>query len=1233
MSYIQAYNISLFNDVPYPNEQYKSAVNVDYFNLTNRDFLFTNILRYQKRPSNEILDFLNVDILNPKNTSAILYYDATTSNTYLSSNANFKTNSNIFYAEDLNTIQLNAYSTSYFNISALRQKYKTPQEFQVFYIQNDPNINDCYGYLLYPNRLFLNPTTLKKDINTGYWNLSTTTKIMAWSAIFVSSNSFEKDAYPIHKNYVSNVPQLCSLSNLLDATYTLNYSVCASRTRMGVQVLPSNFSSNYNPAVYATQFETDTVKVNPDSTFISYSASFINPNGNKVIISQQHPYSYLAAASYTFTTSYITNYDPTVNTIQEYQLIQYPSTPSLPLGAESNAILKCKLDLSNSKFTFDNSSNAATGVSNSNIYFDYIADALNINGSPAIGTFNSIKIGSTPYTINSDVLATTVSNNTMSWVSTYPPHYYTYKTRLNTSDGNYLDSFNLNFYLKTSALNTAATDGVSYALNLQLSSFIVSDYNALVYDLYNNTKTNEQIKYTITNINNYTALNSVSAYYGPSNTYYDLKNPAWIPATTGSYLNIVYSPLYGEIDFAIRASLKGDFGILDAFEETSAVLARQHTETNNGTTLFLDILKEESNLIIVDSSFNTNAIAWPSRDLTNSKISWSVSPYASYVQLYSVNTDTKKFIRYITNGEELDFDPTTETLAVSGYGPQQTTISLSSQKYNEIASVTTNTSLFDYFGEGVFSVTPVGQLNNLERVRSIDLKLQVPYQGRLYDIPQFLNTPIYWTWTYDDNIDPLTQPISAYEPLNNNIFYNYAASTNYALVSTIRIKVLPDIDIKPIIHSVTVTANSDVRVPAVTGSFTFNVDAFPDKTTLNSDFKTYYKNYSSIEIGDTFNGLNTITRAASGDLSFLLVDDSQFLFKIKYQNKAWMLTNLNTNSTQLLDNQNHIINVDSNILGLSSYKITLKLDSAIAQGWTSAHNVSAEEYFYAIDPIEFYKPLDFILYPEYAWINNSPTLTFLNPSNYTLSFRPSAYGNKKNNTQSFWLSANKNSYISYIYTNTNNSYTSTLSSSFDIMDIAYDPQDISIYTGIPISLQCYNLTTYPISMGTTYYAPTAGALNLFTFNNYAITQDYNDNNELNFHLSPTIIPYNDLSLNHIIDTKIIDIDLSRSVTITQTLCTIPQNCPAVVVGGTVTYFLSSEFWTASSTVPALNGTYNIFNLSYGDPAIPLFTGLAGLDRYYLYATTNVIQQIPATTFPLGSADYTGNTDLWSQITL
>ena len=610
------------------------------------------------------------------------------------------------------------------------------------------------------------------------------------------------------------------------------------------------------------------------------------------------------------------------------------------------------------------------------------------------------------------------------------------------------------------------------------------------------------------------------------------------------------------------------------------------------------------------------------------KIKWFTDPNYDYITLYTVDTQSKNRIQFVGNGDVLDFGSDTWTLAISGYGPQALTIYLSSSNYpNELASVVTNPDLFNYFAEGVFAVTPSKPLNNLNEIRSIDLKIQVPFQGKLYDIPKYLNTPIYWTWQYDDIVDSNLMPITAFEPINGNILYKYGTSTNYSLVSTITIKVKPDVDYTPKLHNVTIFANSDVKYPPVTGSYTFNVDAFPDKSILNADFKTYYYNNSSVIIGDTYEGLNTITRPATGDMNFLLVDNKKLLSKIVYDKLTWVL-----NDTRSLKSFSDSLNIDSNVLGLSSYKITLKIDSAIAPGWTSAHNVSSSEYFYAIDPIIFFKPLEFILYPEYAWIN-SPTLTFLDKDNYTLSYRPSAYGNKRSNSQAFWLSANKDYYTEYKYTNTNTGYFSALSSSFELMEVLYDPLDVSIYTGIPISLECYNNTTYPEIMGTTYYAISNNVLQQFQFTNYFLTLNYDPNLGSDFRMSPTIEPYNDISLKYQILTPIIDLDVNGNVTISQNLTTVPENAPAINIGGSIIYSLSSYFWTLSTGVQPVDGQYNIFHIYYGDPVVPSYSGQDGVETYYLSVSTNIIQQIPPTTFPTGSSDHTGQTDLWYSITI
>lgn len=1237
MSYQKAYTISLSGDVPYPYEQYQAVIDPDYFTVAPRPFLVNNLLKYQKRPSNDVLFSLNPRILNPNVTNAILKYDFTTAGTYISANPVFNNNSIVIYIESVSTIELNNTTTNFFNSSALRSQYRTPQIFQLFYIQNDPNVNDCYGYLLYPNKLFLNPTKLTGNQTLG-WTLSTKTNVIAWSAVFIGSTIFENEAYDIHNDYITRVPPLCSLNDL-PTPYTLNYSVCGMRSRMDRPVLPQNFSGGYQPTTLTTRFENDTVVLKPDSTFMTFDASFIDPLGINQRIIQQQAYSYTDQNATTFGTSFILNYNPIANSIQKFQLVQTAKEPlaaNIPLADEYNSILKCDVDLSTSIVNYTKDA-ITTGTNGTNIKFDYIADALNINGTPAINTFNSIELDNgTAITTNGNFSTSTIGDRNIIWKSIYPPHYYCYKTRLQSPvDNSYLDSFDLNFYLTTSALNTEAVDGQSYTLSLLLTSVVASDYNALVYDLYNNTRSNEQIKYTITNssLDLATTYSRLSAQYGPSGITYPLSSSPWIDAKQGSYLKIYYPPQFGEIEFSVRASLQGDFGIHDALDETSAVLGRSGSDNNNGTLLTLNILREESNSIVVDASYNVNEVAWPSRDLRGSKVKWIINPFDSFVKLYSVNTQTGRFIQFLNNNEEIDFDETTQTIGVSGYGPEQTIISLSSQKYNEQASISTNPTLFNYFSEGVFVVTPKVPLNNLNRLRTIDLKVQVPFQEKLYDIPQFLNIPIYWTWEYNDIIDPLLQPISAFQPLNN-ARYNYGTSTNYALVSAIRINVYPPTDIKPTLYTVKVQANSDIQYPPVTGSYTFVVDAFPDKSIFNSDFKTYYKNYPDTVIADTYFEKNTITRAADDDLSFTLINDADLLIRTPYEKKSWVLnstTTLLSSRFQLASSDK--IDVDSNVLGLSSYKITLTLDNATAQGWVSAHNVSADQFFYAIDPTEFYAPLEFILYPEYAWIGNSSTLTFLTSSNYTLSYRPSAYGNKRNNSQAFWLSANKNIYDSYIYTNTNNSFSKTLTSSYGLIDFTYDPEDITVFLGIPISLQCYDSVRYPLSMGTQYYAPSAGKLELFTFSNYAITKEYNDTALSGFDLAPTIEPYNDLHLNYTIDTDIINLDVSRDVTITQTISTIPDNTPAIATGGTVTYILSSQFWTVSSTIPAVDGTYNIFRLNYGDPAIPLFSGQNGIDRYYLYARTNVIQQIPPTTFPSGTTDYAGNTNLWEEIIL
>ena len=171
----------------------------------------------------------------------------------------------------------------------------------------------------------------------------------------------------------------------------------------------------------------------------------------------------------------------------------------------------------------------------------------------------------------------------------------------------------------------------------------------------------------------------------------------------------------------------------------------------------------------------------------------------------------------------------------------------------------------------------------------------------------------------------------------------------------------------------------------------------------------------------------------------------------------------------------------------------------------------------------------------------------------------------------------------------------------------------------------------------------------------------------NFFLNPRIINYNDIILRYTpllngeYTNKLylgteedesgaerinndIEYNGAGTISIEQYIQTKPLFTPASQITGTITYFLSSLYWTASALVevPFTNtiGTSsiieNLFVIKYGDPAIPLYAGEYGKTDFYLYAVTDLFQQIPPETFDNYSEDfwqYPTDPSLWKSINL
>jgi len=1219
----------------YPNEIYQSSPVASFtdflgnpYNLINTTSICKNYLRYQKRQTNEILNFLE-----PTTYNQVVYYTGNTTLVYQQGNL-FNNYNNITFVDSTATTNL--------NISALRQNWQTPPEFNIFaisygyqtinvdltnqnYITNtilrDYTISDntfsyngdlfC-GYILYPQKLFLNPTGL--SFINGYWELSATTKLMASSVTFFNSDSIERDASLYHQNYLNSVPNLIDLtSSPLLNTYSLVYNLCAART-----VINRKISQNYT-APFSFILENDGV-INPDSTLISYSATYLNfasaPTNLYITngVAQPQPDVYNPPGIQKLDSSFIVSFS-SINT-QTFQLAQYKSNRNYDLGSSINCVLSASFNLKKSILNYGINPNIVT-VSNDGLGINYIADCATIKKSSESwqSTFNGFKINNNTTSLGSLIPVSTVANNKLTWRTKYPPHYYSYKASL-FSSSKYYDSFGLNFYLTISAINY---DPKSITVNL--SSFISSDYNALSYDLASTSK-NDLIKFTILGVESFIVAR-LSATYGLNKIPYNLSvTPYYVPVSAAQFLTIDYpNAPYGEISFALRPTLCSIAGEMDGFEAVNITLAKGGYQVNNLSPLFLEIVNEESNSITIDSSFNNTVSSWPTRDLTNSYISWSYEPSNLNLSFEAVDQNGI-YIQNIIPNQAYRFNNNSWLIKVSNYGPETVAIKLSSQKYNEISqAVSSNKNLFDYFSNGKFTITPTIALDNLEKTRTIEFKLQIPFGNKVYDIKPS-STPIYWEWLYDSTEDsPL---IKAYQGGNSDphlLPYSYSSNTNAQKMSSIRLEVTPELSNKPNLHKVTLLAYSNIKYPPVTGSYSFYVDDFPSSNLLNSDFTTTYDAFNNTEIANTRKNINVITRPTYSNLNF----NFKTIDNLSISNKQTLWTIKNGNSVTTYSNDQATYNFQNLA---TDNEVTFSV-TGLVEGWPNIHRINTTTYVNVMDQVEFNKPLNFIIFPEYAWLG-SKYATLLGKNNYTTSYRPSAYGNKKSGSQTFYVSANK-SFNEYRYVNDYSVYSTPYS--FALLDISYT-DDIVLYNkGLTLSLTAFN-KYYPEINGLNYWIPNGSVLENRQFNITSNTISIDQPSTNNFFYSPQIFPYNDLSLNFKVLNSNINLDNTKNVTILQNISTNPINTPAVVIDGTITYYLSSRFWTVSSSIPAVNGIYDIFTLNIGDPYVPLYTGDLGPDNFYIYAIPSVVQQIPASTFDNYSiTEYSKDRNLWKPINL
>jgi hypothetical protein len=1224
---------SIVQSGSWPNETFSISLSDDLID-PNLGFLpIVNRVSFLKNPLNSIAnDFLQIGSKKIGTNSLINY--------------NYYNASEGLSNQGLYQLDFNSNSSMLWETSALRRNYEVGPLFNIFQIDVTPGEDffnkQYYGYLAFPPKLQLKPTSLTKV--GANWVLATQTVVRSTSTLYTNFSSIDVLSYDLYKTYTRSSP----ITQALPAGYTLFYEICATSTRNALPVI--NFTELYNPNYVSLLLEPNGSKIRPDSTSIFFDVEYFSSNQNGtgfdlISLKQEQPV-YTNAIS-PFHPTYLLNFDPFKDpNKQQFQLIQkmplaLSMSEPLTLGLSGYCVLSGVFDLNISNFKYFNNSyyvrkgntntlvNVVTGVPDTNIAISYIVDR------PRILFTNETVQSTASIAGNTTTFGTPVSTNpiqSLTWTTKYPPHYYCYRASLSsntytTLSSQFMDVDSLTFYLYSEPISGTTT-------SLTLSTYIKSDFNFLKYDLSTNNY-REYIKYTPV-ISDEIVLSALKCFYGPNlNKEYSIFNTPWIPVSAGQNFIVTYPQVdYGEITFVLKPTLSTVNGFLDSKDLEPIILAQGLPPSDGRGPMTIDTIDEGQDYIVADASDISNESFYPFRDLTNSYISWFFYPSSQYMRIEGVDLNGQ-YLTTIPAYSAVLFGEKTWTVKISGYGPQSTSIFLSSQKYNRVASVTSNSALFDLFADNRFIVGPSIQLNNLNYTRTITLTAAVPYKGRIYNIPS--DTILNWIWTYDGVSTSEDQLIRA-SYTNQPSAYVYGYEDTASNLSSINLKVTtPYADASPDIHNVVAYVYSFTRSPALVGYYSFNVDDFPSPSLFNTDFLINYATGSKPNIINTrVESLNNrtaiITRPLSSTSVFSLTANTDVLPSIVFPNINSIVWSVSNNQAGVVSTSNFTsgtnVFYNLNLTSTTARKTIISLSAlqGIVPGWISAHNIVTDAVFYILPSIEFETPLSFVLYPSYAW-RGGPYLTLLNNDNYTLALAPTAYANKISNSQSYSVSANFRQFSSYLYSaNTNNILTTTSSFSAEI-NVPYTSHLYSV-TGQQINLTAYN-TEYPEYNGTTFIDHYGKKITYPNNRSTTVPFYLSSTQSLQFKRNPRIIPYDDVTFSFSIVNTGIDLNQNRFITVYQT---ISSNNPVqpILNSSTITYGVSTDYWYTETTKPATNGYTSIIFLNVGDPYYPGFVSGTKNSKIYLNATANVLTQIPPSTFD-NYNPYNGERNLWSTV--
>ncbi len=1223
----------------WPNEVYNVKMDFDIIDPNLENLFAENKFKYFNEPSNE------VDSQSVKSTYEFINSEYSYDDALHKTVLNFNENSSFKW--NLSSLRLDN-TGDFFNYFTLEKNIVSEDITDLTEANTSDTLN--FSYLLYPHKLFLKPISARK-ISTNNYELVT-------SAVLVSSCSFnflsfdaEREAFKKHYQNKSNNQKFLNIPKNVNLYYSISGNDQFSKKNVIYFTPKTNSTAYYNPVKYNTILGKKNSFIRPDTIMVGYDVMF-SPNelsnGENVRLAQLYMEEY--DANNGFGSSYILKNKNKSNLT--LQLVQSAINFNLPLNSTQNCILSCDINTTTTSFkyynfvTYDRSGNIVplvSGTPGTNLSLRYICNNPFLLNNAAHNTVNSVLLDTTNKSIQSlsSLIAPVSDFNTTktSWYTDYPPHYYSYIISF--------DSPNLGFSSKsgTNNLNFYLSSGITKidTFSAKFLNMLCADYNTLSLELSTYADKDvfklNPIKTTTDDVSYFSSLLSTfSCFYSPDDkTYYNynLHVSPWIPANSAGNFKVFYNNEFGEIDLILRPSLSTSIGnTIDSFSVIKFNFANGYRQQPFGN-IFLKRLNEEQNFVDLTVSHLNNTNVYPYKDLTNSLINWNFTPQVKNCFISAIDSKNK-FIQRIIPNSAVKFDNRTSTVRVSGYGSDSISISISSQKYNQITQYQTDETLFNVYSDKKFSIDLSKSILNLENSKSLQLSAAINYKGVKYTLPATL--PIYWTWTYDNLKNSKTIPITA--KYINDRDYKFGEKNFAFNLSALNLNVGNLIDPNkatnkgtPLKHLVSIYAYSNVVSPPISGVYNFIYESTPSKNVFNTDFSVLYNVFPNTkEISNTRNGQYVLTRPNSDTNYFKFLANTDVLPKIKARSFCWKAvsddgTTKTLSSTKFSD----IASFTYEIVNPSIRTTTISLCAlgATVPNWTVRQNTETKFTIYTEDYNEFNKKLEFIVFPPYTWGLSGMYLKLLDEYNYTLAQGPSAYRNKKSETQGFYISATKTTGINNynIYVGSEKTYAGQLSSKLGFIEFPYRSEFYQ-KTGLRINMLATG-PKYPEYNGLTYTTTIPYDFVTRQFPITASTVPYgstlNKNVTAKFTQSPYLKPYDTINVMFSSALTGIDLDENRILTVDQyfvgaggkDLSGQPtQHLQNILSGLYLIYTLSSAYWKTYQYVPALKGTYDLFILSTGDPAVPLNVTKYKMNNLNLSVSGNMAMWIPPQTFDL-----------------